>query len=822
MITGLRVGDAAILQQLCGTDSRLFLRLGALLQARLAFTRPALESLLDSAAGKALLADRALKDANPTVFAALVATHACEALGLILVDEASGSDAGWRVVALEDEIGNPLVAAAAAESAAVPTDGIIEHVATLVPALRGPVEGLLAARADDQRAAALEQLRYAMPPLTVVGGLMPLLLADGAELVRERAVGLLVGAGAHVAVVDLVRALQRRDDAALLRLGEALSNLPADQQEVAGAALLASCVRGQASAALVLLATRLAPYLAQFRDLARLLELLVPTRLSLIDLVRALQRFDAPRVDAILRRQFGQGADLDTMLVVLLARPGAVDTDVADLLDRGLDLLLSTKVEPTERMALAGALRRLADRRPALADRIAVRAATIPAAADTSIHWLIGELCRDGAVSPAAADTLAAAVRSWLRDADGPHLVAILEQQLPALLPAADARKRALVEPLVEIIARFRDERSIDLVEAAIAAMGEAAVTPLWQLAEEHPHAPVRMLAIGLVPSLSAYTADVSGANAQGVRRLLAGLARASQAEERAALVCAAARLAVREGVPAELTAATDAATEGLGSHAVEALGHLAAGPHCPDDRRSTIIARLLDRLAEDVPHQDAAPERDADTDDLVWTLDDRLVTHTEDVPRLLAALGRIGRSPHLPPALRDQLIIRLCDQWRRVAAWQVIWGPANIQDLGALLGSLAERADFPVHLRVRICESLLPRIKQLAIARSLARALVVSGDSPYLAGIAGRAANQLVRLAGDGWYADDEAGDLADLLTDLLAIPDLGPDDAVLRRRIAALLTARHAEIAARTRQRLRALRPTLADDVRERLDWA
>ena len=52
----------------------------------------------------------------------------------------------------------------------------------------------------------------------------------------------------------------------------------------------------------------------------------------------------------------------------------------------------------------------------------------------------------------------------------------------------------------------------------------------------------------------------------------------------------------------------------------------------------------------------------------------------------------------------------------------QTIWGPANIQELGRVLGLLAGRSDFPGPLRVRICEALLPRLNQLTIARSLAR----------------------------------------------------------------------------------------------------
>lgn len=814
MIKGLRAGDAPLLQRLCGTDTRIFLRLGALLQSQFAVTEPALEILLGSAAGKALLADRRLKDITAAAFADLMKEHALDAPGLLLVDGDSGTDAGWRVIALDDEVGNPLLAATSSSNVIVPTQ-VVETVSHLAPALRGPVEGLLAARADDQRAAALEQLRYAMPPLAVVGELMPMLLADGAELVRERAIGLVMSAGAHVTVVDLIRALHARDESALIRLGESLAHLPAEQQDLAVSALVASCARGQSSPAMIALCSRLAPILAGHRSLPRLVELLVATRLSIFDLVRALQRHDQERVDGILRQQFGQGPESDATLIVLLARPGL--SGDAQLLERGVALLLSAQPAPLERMSLAGALRRL-DAEGRLATLLAQRQADIPAACDTSVHWLIAELCRDGTATPAAVDILAAALRRWLREASGPHLVAILEQQLPALLPAAPALRSALVEPLVEAVNRFRDERTADLVESCLVGLGDAAIAPLWQVSEDHPQLPVRLMAIALVPRLVQRTG--AGAEA-GVRRLLAGLTRADQGEERGALVAAAACLAADTAVPAALTAAVDAATVGLGSWGVEAFGHLAASPHLDEARRTAIVQHLVDRLCEDVPNEDAATVTDAATDEVTYVLDDRLAAHTEDVPRLLTALNHIGRSPHLPGSLLATLVARLCDQWRQVASWQTIWGPANIQELGALLGGLAEQKDFPGPLRIRVAEALLPRLRQLGIARSLARLLTVA-DGPYLSQLAGRIVTRFVQHAAEGYYADDETPDMVEVLVDMLAIPHLGEGGASLRRRVVALIGANRSACTSRARTKLRGILPDLDEDLRTRLDWA
>jgi hypothetical protein len=825
MLRGLRVNDAPILQRLCAGNSKLFLRLGALLQARLAFTQPALEQLVASESGKRLLADRRFKKATPEGFAALAGECGCTDAGLTMVDEQGGAEAGWRVVALEDEIGNPLLAETSEESPPDRTEtesgGLVPPafnvmVSSLAPALRGPVEGLLQARADDQRAAALEQLRYAMPPLEVVSELMPMLLVDAAELVRERAIGLLVAAGANITVVDLIRALQRKDTAALGRIGEALVNLSSAQQDLAVSALVATAARGEASQAVVNLCQRLTDHLIRYPGLDRLFELLLPSRLSLLGLVRALQEHDVERVDGVLMRLLGQGPDQDANLIVLLAVPGRDGDDA--LIERGIDLLLASEENPRERMALASALHRL-DRRHTVAGRIAARTpAAIAAARDTSVYWLLAELCRDHAVNAEVAEQLAITVRKLLRDAPGPHLVGLLEQQLPALLPASDAVRGTLVEPLVEVVARFRDERSLDLVANCLLGLGQAAIASLWLLLEENPHRSVRLLAADLLPHLLGQ-ADIAVVQA-AIKHLLTGLDRLSQANERSALVTAAARLTMRPELPAELAAQVDATTAGLGDWGFDALGYLAANPHCLPDRRAAILERLLAALQEEVPDASVDEVKDPDTQEVTFIIDDRLGAHTINTPRVLAALQRIGSSPHLPPDLLNRLVGRLCVQWRRVSNWQVIWGPGNIQDLGRTLGHLASQSPFPGPLRVKICETLLPKLSQLVIARSLAHVFTVAEDT-YLSNLAGRAAGQLVQLVAAKYYADDEWPDLVETLVDFLAIPHLGPQGEALRRRLINLLCSYRTYVTGRARVKLKEIMPRLDEGLRQRLDW-
>lgn len=806
MIRGLRASDAAEIRRRTGGDMRLLLRLGALLERKLAFTELALERLLADEAGRRLLLDRSLDED----FAA--AARAAGIDDLRLLDEADGSESGWRVVALSDEVGNPLAAAVAAEPADA---GLPALVGQLSPALRDPVQGLMQARADEQRAAALERLRYAAPPLAVVGELMPMLLSDGAELVRERAVALVSAAGGHALIVDLVRAMQRRDEAALNRLAPAVAALPVEQRELAVAAVVAYAGRGEASQGLCAVGAALAADLAGHRLLERLLELLLPTSFAIIELVRAVQRHAPERVGVVLRRNLGLGDEADARIIILLAAPGAAGDEA--LLERGVALLLSANDEPRGRMPLAAALRRL-DAGRTLGARIAAHGQALFLAHDTSVHWLLAELCRDGAIDAASATDLARLLAHLLREAPGPHLIAALEQQLPVLLPCAPEARAALAEPLIEVAARFRAERSVDLVASALVGIGADALPAAWDAVEHHPLPHVRLLLIGLLPDL---VAPGPAAAETAARRLLAGLERCAQGDERGALVEAAARLAARTADGEALGRAIDTACAGLGRFAYEALGHLAAGAFCPVERRAAIVEQLLMEACAELPDTPTPTTSDPATGELTYELDDRLAAHTEYVPRILAALGRIGTSAHCPPEHLRRIVERLTAQWKLVATWRLVWGPGNVHALAATLAQLASHAGCPGPLRVRVAEALLPQVDQLAVAKALARVLLV-GEGPYLARLAARAAETLVGLVARGnEFSEDERPELTEALADFLAIPALGPEADALRRRLVSVLATLRDHATARARARLRYVCHELPPDLAARLEW-
>jgi len=533
--------------------------------------------------------------------------------------------------------------------------------------------------------------------------------------------------------------------------------------------------------------------------------------------VRALQRADADRVATTLRGLLGQGDTLDARVIVLLATPDLED-DADSLLRRGVQLLLSPTDEPADRMALAAALRRL-NRETELATMIADHGERILEAYESTVYWLLAELCRDQAVDESTANELISVLYALATRKPGPHMVAALEQLLPAVLPADPAAKGSLVEPLGELVVRFRDVRSLDLIRDVLVRMDEAAITPLWSLLEEHAHVRVRRLAAGLLPDLLADAPREEIRDA--IERLTAAAHRGTEREEKGFCLEAAARLAqspsLEDSAP---SVAVDQAASGLGDQALAVWGHIAGGPYVEPGRRSEILELLLVGVTADLPDLPAEELVDPNTQDTTYVLDARLGSHTYSVPVMLESLRQIGTSTHLPPPLLRRMVSELTRQWKRVSSWEVIWGPGNIQDLGATLGYLAQQTDFPSSLRLQVAESLLPRVTQLSIAGNLA--MVFSSDSgPALANLAGRAALALVQATARGEFADDERGELADVLVSFLLIEDFGDDDAVIRRRVAGLLSTYRTHIALRSRERLKARLSSMPEEIATRLGW-
>ena len=192
-----------------------------------------------------------------------------------------------------------------------------------------------------------------------------------------------------------------------------------------------------------------------------------------------------------------------------------------------------------------------------------------------------------------------------------------------------------------------------------------------------------------------------------------------------------------------------------------------------------------------------------------------------EALPTIVAA-GRLVPEKGFDVLLRAfrQVAVRIPE-----AKLVIVGGGTEATPLGRLaatLGLLASETAFPGPLRVRVVEALIPQVGQLAVARALARILTV-GDGAYLARLAGRAAEDLVKLAARGGeFSEDDREDLTEVLADFLAIPALGPDADNVRRRLVGVIATMRDHATSRARARLRYLCGELPPELASRLDWA
>ena len=302
-------------------------------------------------------------------------------------------------------------------------------------------------------------------------------------------------------MVDLVRALQDQDDQRLQRLANGLAQLPHQQRVLALSAVIAAIGRGWVSLGMLKICEELADLLEQHPQLDRVIEWLLPhsERFSVLPLIRKLQQLDHKHLDNILHQLFGHSRQQDALVIVLLAHPQA-DKDES-LIDRGVALLMDSGHEPRDRLALAAALRRLDDNHK-LGAMIAERAQDILHSHDTAIFWLLAELSRDQALAAEDSERIYDALIELMRNPRNAHILTSLEQQLPALLPVCDDSRARAVPFMADLIAQFRDQRSRDIIQAVIAKMAPAAITPLWRSLEQHPQALVRRIALKLLPPM--------------------------------------------------------------------------------------------------------------------------------------------------------------------------------------------------------------------------------------------------------------------------------------------------------------------------------
>ena len=819
MVQGLRIEDAAKLQELLMADQRLLARVGALLQQRLAVTSavlaewPKMEGLRD------LLMDRALGTISEENSPELLASHCGEQSGLMIIT----AEDDWRVLAFDDEIDNPLLAGMPGTQAHEADSHDALHLA-LPQYLHPAVDSLLAASSDTERTAAVEQLRYQKPPLEALRHLMPLFLGDGSEHVREAARRLLTESGAQPSVYRLLAFFSEPDERQLKILQEELGAVDQPHAEICIAILRAALDQKSSVNDILRLSQCIPLQLARSDQLPTLLGALLHhgNALSLLGLVRGMQaQTDTSQVEAYLESLFGASREMDGRLIALLTPPGHQLSP--ELINRSIDLLTSLEPEPVDRMPIATALLQAANSEHIFATFVDACVDRVHPLDSASI-WLLGEWAREKRFSESQSHQLHQLLLRTCEQGDGPQINTLLEQRIPALLYKNSDLAGSFIAVLGELASRTRASRNLDLIQTQITELAIGQADACWHLIEEHPHGGARQMGLQALPC--AIISDESAALTNHINRLLIVLHKRSSdkqlaGREEAALVASTAARISMHIPPSEGTTAIDdldQAASNLGPYGWQALGILAASHHCTPNRRSALIDLFLRNCLGEVT--DRGTKEVENGDNTTFIFDQSLSAHTHFVPDLLHALDGLCRSEFTPKPLLKHIIERLSSHFLAVSKWEIVWAPGNINQLAKLLSNLAKESLFPTILRRRIVEALSTRLSQPEMAKMLGEVLAADLDGE-LSAHAARTLEQIITYHAQNQYLDDERAELCAALIAYLRIPDYGDNDQQLRNRLATTLSSLKRHINKTLQESLAQIIVESSSEVQQRLAW-
>ncbi|NRA37950.1 MAG: hypothetical protein HRU15_07410, partial [Planctomycetes bacterium] len=167
MILGLRASEANRIQELCLGDKRLLMRIGALLQQQVSFSEAVLEEIKHSPEIRKFIMDREINEKiDEKILTEILEKHACNDIGIMLSEDQELDDQKnkWLYIHFDDELNNPFLEETTNEVVEPKNSNqwmrsVSDLLPTLNSSVRTPLEGLLAAKGDEQRAAAIEQLR---------------------------------------------------------------------------------------------------------------------------------------------------------------------------------------------------------------------------------------------------------------------------------------------------------------------------------------------------------------------------------------------------------------------------------------------------------------------------------------------------------------------------------------------------------------------------------------------------------------------------------------------------------------------------------------
>ena len=817
---GLRLSRKQLIEEF-GVGRRLAVRVGALLAKRVQITAAVIEMASPRSAMERLLTRPEILNAGTLTTETLTQlareTGAHDDGPFVVAEEGD-----WKTIALEEEQlaeegfrdasgrGEPeptgTALARPVETAAA--SGIFDHDAsaelfTPEEVARLKLEALTSADRD-ARVSAMRRLQYAPISREEKGSIYLKVLLDPISPVRSEAVKALEGLGFDPDTAEAVQTMFEGDEhareIAVQRIGALFDPLPAAQQQVV-LAILAETLREAPSTdfirhllrVLTQAAAAIAAAPAQLRDLVRIcFEKLVADLPQNGPVVRAL----FARVGALTP---GHLADLVQHEIESLRTPA--------IRVFALTLLAQLDLDPPRKQAVVGLmaddladmaaseidLQKLGHNLAALGEVAAgpllerFRAGT--PAQKAFLSQFLDMVCVDHHADAAFRNRVVQEALACLRIADNRQRLALMRCRVLTAADLPAPLRKQVAEELIRSLHSYENPDILDRLTDALERLGVDAVEPLFHVIRDAPHGPRADRAVRVIAAVLGPASQEAWQRAGNVARIVA-FARKLLDDPRTVLGGYAHALGAICANPAF---SADQAGELMGAlvskmgkvpypaDLLEALGRLAASPHCPLPRKIE-LTRMFSTLMQHEDDEELVREIDT-PDGKLYEFGARAEFDAEILPVVVAGLERICLAETTSQALREQLITEMLGIWEGVAAWRIIWGPRSTQALSSALGRIGSAADTPTATRVRIARMLQQQVGRMSVVRALPDLCSSEDDNPELNDLAVDVGLALIAQWIGPELADEERAIVLGSVARIAARPQLPPRNSRVRR---------------------------------------
>ncbi len=772
-----------------GIGRRLAVRVLALLSKNVAVSGTLLAAAADEeGAERLLLSPQLLKDPQALDEAALRSQAAELGFGEAeLLRLVEGEPAGWRVIALEDDL---LAEQAGGEEGPAPEAlGLVRATPREITAqetheLFSPEEvarlklTVLTSQNPDERVEAIRKLVFVPMEGAQKAGIFLTVLTDreAEPRVRREAVRSLELIGFRQDMADAVRGLFAEEPQAAVYAVQRLS------------ALLREAQPGEAALVLAVVLEVLDQ--SQDSDIVReLLRLVVRSAATLVaDYARSerlfraavhhLSRdFDELHLDveaamtACAEQAPGLAADLTwaelqraesprvrSLLLNLYETLAQTPEQVGELARRAIDEILNPALPESEKARLRYALVRLGEPAALVAlDRVPQSTGTQRA----ELIRVLDTVCTESEVADETLQHTVSALLDLLKLADTMTRRTILQSSVLGDHRVAEPLQRDLAAELLELMEELNLPDSLDLIQSTLEKIGPPALAPTFEFMDRaYPAEPGERAAMTLGRILEDHPDVLDDALAARVLERCLALLEDERVESGAftlalAGVCGYSRTGSTAFEDCLRRLRERLWQRPYSMDILDALAMMAGSPNARPEHQQGLF-ELFDAIARYQTRSGMGVVKETE-EGRVYEFGREMQFDIRIVPSAVRGLERICISAQAPAELRTEIVKRLLVLWEGVANVRVIWGPAAIEALVRAMCSAACAPQATAVARARLGESLLRFLNKISVVRSIGQIFSRPETDPDTLRLALRAGDQVLDAYQAADVQDDE-----------------------------------------------------------------